>query len=177
MKRALPEMPMELDLIVFDFDGVFTDNKVHVSASGEETVVCDRRDGLGIRMLRHIGFRMFILSLETNPVVAVRAKKLGLEAVTGCPNKLRLLREYSEKNNIDLSKTVYMGNDLNDLEAMRAVGFSVCPSDAHEDVRNIASCVLGARGGDGAVRELSEMILSAGCRAIQKAEVNSERTR
>ncbi|OGP13267.1 MAG: hypothetical protein A2054_11290 [Deltaproteobacteria bacterium GWA2_55_10] len=177
MNRALTNFPGELHLIVFDFDGVFTDNKVHVSASGEETVVCDRRDGLGIRMLKEKDIPMFILSLETNPVVAVRANKLGLGAVTGCEDKLGVLRTYSDKNGIDLSKTIYMGNDLNDLDAMRAVGFSVCPSDSHEEVKKVASVVLRSRGGDGAVRELSEMILRAGCRAVQRKDVNSERTR
>lgn len=177
MKRALSDIPKELHLIVFDFDGVFTDNKVHVSAGGEETVVCDRRDGLGIRMLKEIEVPMFILSLETNPVVAARAKKLGLKAVTGCEDKLGILREYSDKNDIDLSKTIYMGNDLNDLEAMRAVGFSVCPSDSHEEVKRAASLVLGSRGGDGAVREIAETILRAGCRAVRRQYVNSERTR
>ena len=78
MSRARP-LPDPVLLVVFDFDGVFTDNKVYTAQDGTETVMCDRRDGLGVKMLRERGIDMFILSLEANPVVEARARKLGLD--------------------------------------------------------------------------------------------------
>ena len=81
-------------LVVFDFDGVFTNNKVIVSEDGKESVVCDRSDGLGIMMLKAAGIPSFILSKEKNPVVSARAKKLGLEVMQGIDHKLQILSSY-----------------------------------------------------------------------------------
>lgn len=157
---SAPSLPSDIDLIVFDFDGVFTDNKVYTSQDGSEMVQCDRRDGLGLDLLRKEGYAMFILSTETNPVVEARAKKIGLKSVFGCGNKLNFLQTYMKEHEIDPSKTIYVGNDINDLEAMQFVGFPVAPNDAHPDILRIASLVLRADGGDGAVRELCEIILT-----------------
>ena len=85
-KRTLPD---PVKLVVFDFDGVFTDNKVYTAQDGTETVMCDRRDGLGVKMLRERGIDMFILSLETNLVVEARARKLGIDAHQGCEDSAR----------------------------------------------------------------------------------------
>lgn len=151
--------PSQLDLIVFDFDGVFTDNKVYVMEDGTESVVCDRRDGLGIKMLNNLEIPMFILSTESNNVVNARSKKLGLIAHTSCENKGQFLREYFDKNKIDPANVIYIGNDLNDLESMQLVGFSACPSDSHCEIKDVSSFVLKANGGDGAIRELAELLV------------------
>jgi len=150
--------------MVFDFDGVFTDNKVYVSETGLELVRCDRGDGLAINMLQSAckgkAVDIFILSTEANPVVLARAKKLKLECVHGCNNKLAHLKERlsSRFNNIKqaLSGVVYLGNDLNDFEVMRAVGYSYAPTDAHEKIKSIATQVLPKKGGEGFVREFVE---------------------
>lgn len=151
--------PDPLELIVFDFDGVFTDNKVYTSQDGVEAVMCDRRDGLGIAMLKELNIPMFILSTETNPVVITRGKKMGLKVHHGRKNKKEFLTEYFQKHNINSKNVIYVGNDINDFEAMKLVGYSVCPRDAHQKIKEVASYVLNDRGGDGAVRELSELLI------------------
>ena len=152
-------LPDTIGLVVFDFDGVFTDNKVYTAQDGTETVMCDRRDGLGVKMLREHGVPMFILSLETNPVVAARARKLQLDVEGGCEDKAEFLEQYLQEHDIGSENLIYMGNDLNDLEAMKLAGFSVAPADAHPRVVEIADLVVTATGGNGAVRELCEIIV------------------
>lgn len=148
-------------LIVFDFDGVFTDNAVYVAEDGTETVRCSREDSLGINMLQARGLPMFILSTESNAVVTARAKKMKLNAFQDCRNKREFLEDYFAQHNLPPQEVLYMGNDLNDQEAMRLVGFSVCPADAHETIRGYCDLVLSRKGGHGAVRELCELLVMA----------------
>ncbi|NQV83553.1 MAG: HAD hydrolase family protein [Rhodospirillales bacterium] len=157
-KRTLPD---PLTLIVFDFDGVFTDNKVYTAQDGSESVMCDRRDGLGVRMLKDEGIEMFILSMETNPVVEARARKLGLAVQQGCDDKAGFLAGYLQEHGIEPATVIYMGNDLNDLGAMKVSGYAVAPADAHPTVLEVADLVVAATGGNGAVRELCEFILKS----------------
>ena len=147
------------DLLVYDFDGVMTDNRVLVFQDGTEAVFVNRSDGWGVAQLRKAGFRQIILSTETNPVVSARANKLQIEVVQGSSDKARDLVAYCQTNSIDLTKVLYIGNDLNDLDAMRLVGFPIAPADAHPEVLRIAKHVTCARGGEGVVKELSEWLL------------------
>lgn len=153
-------MPEKIEMVVFDFDGVFTDNKVLTLQDGREAVVCDRSDGLGIQLLKQAAIPMLILSTEENPVVRARASKLKLNVEFGCKNKEKFLTEFCIKNNIDLQHVIYMGNDVNDLNAMKLVGFSVAPYDAHPKIKKIANRVLYQKGGDGAVREFCDIVLN-----------------
>jgi D-sedoheptulose 7-phosphate isomerase len=151
-------LPDPIGLIVFDFDGVFTDNKVYTAQDGTELVACDRADGLGLDRLRDLAVPMMILSTETNPVVAARARKLKLPVEQSCGDKAAWLKDHLAAKGIDPATVIYMGNDLNDLAAMGLVGFTVAPADAHPEIRKIASLVLTREGGRGAVRELSDFI-------------------
>ena len=153
------KFPEQVEYIIFDFDGVFTDNKVYVSQDGTETVVCDRRDGLGVEMLKLAGIPMLILSKERNPVVIARSEKLGLEVKTGCDDKKRFLLDFLWQKGVDSASVIYVGNDLNDLDAMEIVGCSICLSDSHKKVKEKASYILTSKGGDGAVRELAELLI------------------
>lgn len=150
--------PETIDLIVFDFDGVFTDNKVLTTEDGKEIVACNRSDGIGINMIRKSNIPMFVLSTETNPVVASRMKKLGLPFVQGVVDKLKYLTEFVRKEKYDLNNIIYVGNDVNDIEAMKIVGYPIAPGDAHEEVKVIAKLILDSSGGDGVVRELAEIL-------------------
>lgn len=155
--------------IAFDFDGVFTDNKVYVSETGAEEVRCDRADGLAIDMLRSycrsrgLHVEMLILSKERNPVVAARARKLGLQCLHGLDDKLACLKQHFRRTRptdpMPFAGLVYLGNDLNDLPAIEHAGFSVVPADAHPYIRSVASVVLEHRGGCGFVREFVERLL------------------
>ena len=118
-------------LIVYDFDGVMTDNKVYVDQNGNEMVQVSRADGLGVEGIRKLGLQQIILSTETNPVVAARAKKLDLFCIQGVNNKVQALVDYCENLQIELSNVAYVGNDINDLEVMKIVGTTLCPADAH----------------------------------------------
>ncbi len=170
-RPAAPRWPRlsAVHTLVFDFDGVFTDNKVYVSANGDETVRCDRADGLAMDLLRRyrdsgqFRARVFILSREKNAVVRARARKIGLECRHGVGDKVEFMRRYLAQHHRKLeypfAGVVFLGNDLNDLPLMRAAGFSVAPRDAHARVRKIASVVLPQKGGDGFVRAFVERFL------------------
>ena len=157
-KGNMAALPRRVELLVFDFDGVFTDNLVRVDQHGNEAVFCSRGDSLGIDMLRAAHVPMLILSTETNPVVSARASKLRIPVEQGCGNKAAFLAAYMQQQGIDPGNVIYMGNDLNDLAAMRLVGCVAAPADAHPAVLKIAHVVTAAPGGRGAVREVCEAI-------------------
>jgi YrbI family 3-deoxy-D-manno-octulosonate 8-phosphate phosphatase len=137
---------------VFDFDGVFTDNRVWVNERGEEQLVFSRSDGLGLRRLDEVGVEYLILSTEPNSIVGARAQKLRADCVQGVDDKLAVLRERTERVGVLLDEVAYVGNDVNDLECLRAVGLPVVPADAWPEVVTHARWVLSRNGGDGCVR-------------------------
>lgn len=161
-KRRPMEFPQSVEALVMDFDGVFTDNHVWVSEDGTETVRCNRSDGLGISRLKRAGLPMLVLSSEVNPVVSKRCQKLGLECMQGVNNKLSVLTQWCQEENISLKNTVYVGNDLNDIKCLEAVGFGIVVGDAHPNARRSARFSLNAYGGKGALAELADIILEKG---------------
>jgi len=148
----------DIDLIVYDFDGVMTDNRVIVFQDGTEAVIANRADGLGVDFFRTLGTPQLILSTETNPVVKARADKLKLGVISSCSDKEKALRTYCKGNGYALKKVLYVGNDINDVEAMKIVGFPVAPADAHAKVKAIAKLVTEAKGGEGVVKELADFM-------------------
>ena len=161
---VLDAEPAGLDLLVpqllaLDFDGVFTDNRVHVDEHGKESVACHRGDGHGLAMLRQ-HLPVVVFSTERNPVVAARCEKLGLPYEQGLGDrKVDALRRYCTERGIDLDEVMFVGNDVNDLDCMRAVGFGVAVADAVPEVRAAAHAVVSRNGGDGALRELADALL------------------
>ena len=147
-----------LTLIVYDFDGVMTDNKVYVNQEGQEMVQVNRGDGLGISLIKKLGIKQIILSTETNPVVSVRAKKLDIDCFQGADDKVMMLKQYCSQYDYNLKKVGYVGNDINDMEAMKIVKYSFCPADAHPDILNISKFILKSYGGGGVIRELYDLI-------------------
>jgi N-acylneuraminate cytidylyltransferase len=147
-------------LIVFDFDGVMTDNRVLMHQDGTEAVLCDRGDGMGIQMLRARGVEMLVLSKEVNPVVAARCRKLQLPCVQSVDHKAAYLTRHLREQGVDPAHVAYVGNDVNDLECLRLVGMPIVVQDAHPSVRSAARLVLDAPGGRGAVRELCDRVLA-----------------
>jgi len=150
-----------IKLVVLDFDGVFTDNRVLVFQDGTEGVWCSRGDGMGIDLLRKAGIPAIVISTEKNSVVSARCRKLKLSCIQGCDDKLSVLRREAKRIGVPLKAVAYMGNDVNDKLCLRAVGFPVCVRDAHPDVARLAKYVTHNRGGYGAVRELCDMLLEA----------------
>ena len=151
---------LKLKLIVYDFDGVMTDNKVYIDQNGNEMVQVSRADGLGVSEIIKLGIQQIIMSTEVNPVVTQRAIKLKIPCFQGLVNKKDALVDYSKKNDIDLKKVAYVGNDTNDMGAMEIAGFSFCPNDSHESIKKIADHILPRNGGDGVIRELLDIIKS-----------------
>lgn len=154
-QEALPTDPKAL---ILDFDGVLTDNRVIVSQDGAEAVICSRSDGLGLEELRKMGLAVTVISKERNPVVNARCKKLGIECVHGVDDKLTVMTDWLERQGLDCSGAIYVGNDINDLECMRAAGCAVAVSDAHPEAKAVAQIILKRPGGYGAVRELIDSI-------------------
>jgi len=150
----------DVQLIVYDFDGVMTDNTVILREDGLESVIVNRSDGLGVSLFRKQSIPQLILSTETNPVVQARAKKLNLEVIGSSINKKADLCEYCRKRGYDIKKTLYVGNDLNDLEVMKIVGLPVAPADAHAKILEIALIITKARGGHGVIAELASIIIN-----------------
>jgi N-acylneuraminate cytidylyltransferase len=153
--------PERFDLLVFDFDGVFTDNRVWVTEQGKESVACHRADGMGLALLKAKGIEAIVLSTEKNPVVSARCKKLGINCLQSLDDKVPALMLISRERGIDLKNITYVGNDINDLGCMKLAGFTVSVADAHPKVLDQADLVLKSRGGHGAVRELCDKILSS----------------
>jgi 3-deoxy-D-manno-octulosonate 8-phosphate phosphatase (KDO 8-P phosphatase) len=143
---------------VFDFDGVFTDNRVWVNERGEELLAFTRSDGLGLRRLDEVGVRYLIVSMEQNPIVGARAQKLRAECLQGVDDKLPVVREHAERLGVTLEDTAYVGNDVNDADCLRAVGVPVVPADAWPEVKPLARWVLSRPGGAGCVREFCDAI-------------------
>lgn len=151
-----------IKLIVYDFDGVMTNNKLFINQSGEEMIQVNRADGLGVSEIKKLGIGQIIISTEQNPVVSARANKLGIPCLQGIENKKMALIDYCKENDIDLKNVAYVGNDINDLEAMNLVGHSLCPADAHDSIKHVSKHVLKTKGGEGVIRELFDIIKCKG---------------
>lgn len=152
--------PARVDLVVFDFDGVMTDNTVIVGEDGTEAVRCNRSDGLGIDALRAAGIPALILSTERNVVVKARADKLQLPCIHGQADKAKALSAWLAERDIAPEHVVYLGNDRNDSGCFQLVGMPVAVADAHSSVLGLVKLVLSCKGGAGAVRELCDLVLA-----------------
>ncbi|MEZ0395262.1 MAG: acylneuraminate cytidylyltransferase [Anaerolineales bacterium] len=158
-RRPMPPAPR---LLVCDFDGVLTDNRVWTDETGREMVAANRSDSMLLRELERRGVQTLILSSEPNPVVAARARKMGLQAVhgVGIHGKGEALRALLNERGVDPAQVIYVGNDLNDLPCFEIAGWAVAVADAYPEVRRAADYILRAAGGQGALREVCEMILT-----------------
>lgn len=150
----------DVDAIIFDFDGVLTNNLVYVNEHGEESVSCSRSDGLAFDVLHKLNKPVYILSTEKNLVVAARARKLKVPVLQGAINKEEEVNVLVDKYGYSYSRIVYVGNDINDYKAMLSCGYTVCPADSHKAIKDLASVILNACGGEGVVRELLEKVMN-----------------
>jgi 3-deoxy-D-manno-octulosonate 8-phosphate phosphatase (KDO 8-P phosphatase) len=148
-------------LVAFDFDGVFTDNSVYVAQDGTEAVRCWRGDGLGLRELKRLGIATVVVSTETNAVVQHRSQKLQIRCFNGCEDKLSILSGIADEMGISLGEVAFVGNDVNDLACLTAVGLPIVVSDAHPSVARVARYRTETRGGYGAVREICDLFAGA----------------
>ncbi|MFI7446574.1 N-acetylneuraminate synthase family protein [Nonomuraea sp. NPDC049714] len=153
--------PIDVDAVITDFDGVHTDDRAYVDSDGREMVLVSRSDGMGVSLLRRAGVKVLVMSTEHNPVVAARARKLGVPVLQGLADKRTVLRDWLTIEGLDPARVAYVGNDVNDLGPMAEVGWPVAVPDAHPRVRAAARIVLSKAGGEGAVRELCDRVVAA----------------
>lgn len=173
---AVEDLPAELRrklarvrMVAFDFDGVMTDNRVYVDDTGRESVACSRFEGLGLDQLRALGISLCVISTEKNAVVSKRAEKLRLEVEQGVSDKVAMLRKLADRFGVALDDCVFVGNDVNDIPALEAAGTAFVVGDAHPAVLPYADYVTERHGGNGAVREICDLIAD-----IQSARARGE---
>lgn len=157
-RRRRP-LPQRVDLVVLDFDGVMTDNRVWVNEEGREMVAANRSDSLGLGYLRHEGVKVVVLSTETNPVVAARCRKLNLPVYQGVADKAAALPGILQEMGVSPENTIYVGNDSNDIPCFPLVACALVVEDAQTAARRAADIILTRKGGHGAVREVCDILL------------------
>lgn len=162
MNESLQQRLSAIRLLAMDVDGTLTDGAMYYSAEGEAMKRFDTRDGMGITLLHLAGIQTAIITSETTSIVQKRAEKLRIAHVyLGAKKKNEVLAELCEKLGLTFEEIAYIGDDINDIPAMQTGVLAVCPADAVESVRILASYICSKQGGHGAVRELAEMILIA----------------
>ena len=159
MKSKLPKIPKP-NILFTDFDGCLTDDRVWLNQEGEEFVAANRKDGLAVKRLKNLGIQVVITSTETNKVVLARGNKMGVEVLQGLSDKAVAIEQYLEQNNSSWEDVWYIGNDVNDLGAIRKAKFSICPSDAVKAVKKEVDLKLKTKGGYGVLSELATLLES-----------------
>tara|TARA_B110000908_G_C10078347_1_gene368382 strand:+ start:282 stop:767 length:486 start_codon:yes stop_codon:yes gene_type:complete len=147
-----------IKLFIYDFDGVMTNNTFLLDVNGNEYVSLNRSDGMAVQMIKSLGFSQLILSTEDSKLVKNRANKLCIDAFYGIDNKLKKLKSIVKDQGIEPENVGYIGNDINDLEAMSYVGLRMAPADAEMSILNICDHIIDRKGGAGVIRELYFMI-------------------
>ena len=162
VSRTAPQELQRIKAIVLDVDGVLTDGGLLWSASGEEFKRFSFSDIMGISLARRQGILVGLISGEDSPLVDRYASKLKITDVTkGCRDKARALVQFAGRNNLGLEEICFMGDDVNDLQAMKIAGLSAAPADARAVVLGQVDFIAVNRGGNGAVRELVDALLTA----------------
>jgi N-acylneuraminate cytidylyltransferase len=147
-------------IIFTDFDGCLTDDRVWLNQDGEEFVAANRKDGLAVKRLKSLGIQVVITSTETNKVVLARGNKMGVEVLQGLSDKAESIDQYLKQKNLSWNDVWYVGNDVNDLGAIKKAKFSICPSDAVKAVKKEVDLKLKIKGGYGVLSELATLLES-----------------
>ena len=150
---------MKYKLIVYDFDGVMTNNQVILSEDGKESVILNRSDGLAISLIKKLEINQCIVSSESNPVVSKRAEKLGIRTFQSVLNKLKTIKALLEEYELNPSEVAFIGNDLNDLEVIEYLPHSFCPKDSNKKILESSTFVLNKKGGKGVIMAFYEHIM------------------
>lgn len=149
----------QIKLLALDVDGVLTDGGLYYTESGEEFKKFNVKDGMGIKLLMQSGIEVAIISANSSTSTYYRAQKLGIiHCFLGVEDKLSTLKELCQQLNISLSQVAYIGDDVNDLSVLQAVGYPLTVADAINDNKNCAVYITNLKGGQGAVREVCDLI-------------------
>lgn len=162
LDKEIKEKFAKIKLLCLDFDGTMTDGCVYISEEDLESVKCNRTDGLGLELLRkYADVDVIILSRTANKVVAARANKLKIPCISGLKDKLGNFMEEIENRKLDLSEVCFVGDDLNDIEVIDKAGLGISVGSGFDQVKKVADYVTHRKGGNGAVREVCELIMYA----------------
>jgi YrbI family 3-deoxy-D-manno-octulosonate 8-phosphate phosphatase len=142
-------------IIITDFDGCLTDDRVWLNQDGEEFVAANRKDGLAVNRLKTLGIEVLIASTETNKVVLARGNKMGVEVLQGLADKAEAIEQYLKQKELSWNDVWYIGNDVNDLGAIGMASLSLSPADAVKKVRKTVDIVLQTNGGSGILSEIA----------------------
>ena len=159
MNSKLHKIPKP-KILFTDFDGCLTDDRVWLNQEGEEFVAANRKDGLAVNRLKNLGIQVVITSTETNKVVLARGNKMGVEVLQGLVDKAESIEQYLNQKNLSWKDVWYIGNDVNDLGAIRKAKFSICPIDAVKAVKKEVDLKLKTKGGYGVLSELATLLES-----------------
>ena len=160
--RELARRAAELEWILCDVDGVLTDGGLYYDRKGSVMLRFNVRDGMGLKLAQIAGLRVGLISGRSAAAAEKRAAELGLDAVhMGVADKLAELEVFLERHNTVPGRVAFVGDDINDLVLLGRCGLSFCPADAVEEVKAVVHQVLATPGGDGAVREMVEILLRA----------------
>ena len=150
----------KIETFVFDIDGVFTDGKIIVDSQGKESRSFNTKDGIAVKLANDLGYNIAIITGANNEGIKIRLNRLGIKNVfLNSNDKVKDILNYSKTNNINLGKTVYMGDDLPDIFPMKLVYLKTCPYDAAPEVREISDYISHKKGGEGCVRDIIEQTL------------------
>jgi len=172
-RQPVRDVLSRIRLFATDVDGVLTDAGMYYTESGDEFKKFNTRDGMGIKLLQRAGLITALITQEETKLVARRGEKLTIPEVhQRVHDKLRALRDIATRHGLTLDEVAYMGDDVNDLEALRAAGFSATPADGIPSVRRAVDYVCRRQGGQGCVREVVDMILAAQARSTEDVWAN-----
>lgn len=158
---TLENIAKDIKLLITDSDGVLTDGGMYYSEKGDELKKFNTKDGMGVQILREDGIKTIIITGENVELVKRRAIKLGIDEIyMGIKDKEPLVREIAERHKLKLKEIAYIGDDINDLHAIKIVGLGCCVKDGMEIVRNASKYITQAKGGQGALREVAELIIT-----------------
>ena len=164
------EKLIKIKNFVFDIDGVFTDGSIIVDNEGNELRVFNTRDGIAVKLALDNGYNICVISGGKNVGVRKRLSRLGVKDIfLGAENKVEIFTNYLNKNNLNLNETMFMGDDIPDIQILKMVGLSCCPNDAAKEVRELVDYISIKKGGEGCVRDIIEQILT-----IQKNWIENE---
>jgi len=154
------KIPKKIKLFCTDVDGVLTDSGMYYSKKGEELKKFNTRDGKAIEILKNNKIKTAIITAENTSIVKQRGKKIGVDYIfQGIKNKYILIKKLCDEQKIKFSEIAFIGDDLNDLQLLQHVGFSACPNDAIDEVKNISDYICSKKGGQGCVREFAEKFI------------------
>lgn len=162
INKNLLHKAKNVQLLILDVDGILTDGKIYYTSDGKEIKAFNVLDGHGIVMLRNAGIKTAIISGRKSNTVKIRAKELGISYVyQGVFDKVKVMKEIIKKEKIQIQNVCYMGDDVTDLELLSKAGFSVTVENGVPEVKSIVDYITTKKGGEGAVREIAEIILKA----------------